>query len=305
VPKALDSIVGRVPQELIQYIREDAERKGIAASPAATTVSETDLSQLKQILMRLPSPVMDLARSKVQFIGLVSGLGSSGYSHSTYSSEGIPEGGIIVFDQSILKKSSNEWFTERENTPFKCAEPERLVGKMSRDRKDVLASVQYIFFHELAHVFSEGTSINPYLGAPARIGEIESSNFGKISWSVSDEKYVSKFDSKFQKRPFVKYYASAADQLPCSDQEAIYEQLGGTDFPALYAVSSPFEDFAESFANFVHVAVLKRPFSLAYRSKHGKAKHYMPCWGNVRCQEKEAYLKEVYRYLSESSSHSK
>ena len=74
-----------------------------------------------------------------------------------------------------------------------------------------------------------------------------------------------------------------------------YRQLQNTSFPTLYAATNWGDDFAESFANYVHVVLAKRPFEILVEQDGVTQLKYGACWEEARCQEKrkilEAYLR--------------
>ena len=76
---------------------------------------------------------------------------------------------------------------------------------------------------------------------------------------------------------------------------ATYDNLERTNFATLYAVTSPGDDFAESFASYVHTVLMKKPFAIRIY-QHGKlVKVYRSCWDEARCAEKR---KLIERFLN-------
>ena len=70
----------------------------------------------------------------------------------------------------------------------------------------------------------------------------------------------------------------------------MYDELEGTNFPTLYASTHPADDWAESFAGYVHSVLLGKPFEIRiYRGKK-LIKAYGSCWEAPRCAEKRKYI---------------
>lgn len=286
----------RPPQPLLIYLQKWNEKDGLPSVPSANSVTDRDILELKRILLKFPKPILDVMNSRLVGITLVSGLGSFGYSDYVYSTAGYPERGFIVLDRSLLYRSANEAFTERESSPFKCANGNSVIAKISRDAIDQEAAVQYILLHEFAHIFSEGY-VNPFFYDAPDANNLASREYGPISWNVLDHKYVGKFDGVFSLRSKIKYYAPVDKLLGCEKFTIACSQVEKTDFPSLYASLSPFEDFAESFANFVHVDILKRPFEVSLYQEGKLSKQYRSCWASPRCAQKRAYFRNLLKNI--------
>jgi hypothetical protein len=56
------------------------------------------------------------------------------------------------------------------------------------------------------------------------------------------------------------YYTGVQTAAP--DIHAAYSALAASDFASLYAVTTPYDDFAESFTHFVHSQLMNKPFRI-------------------------------------------
>jgi hypothetical protein len=284
--------VGIPTPELMLHIRSQNLKEG-RPEPKSGDITIEDLESVRTALKKLPQKLQAALNGKLTSIALVSNLGSSGYSNYIYSNDGYPERGFIVLDKSLISQSANEWITTRERSPFRCKE---MTASFSRDRRDREAGLQYIVLHEFAHVFSEGTDVNPYIHDIPDQKELDQRSYGPMSWRVADARYVTKFDTPFLANSRIRYYAKTPSGLSCEDALRAYSELERTSFAALYAAPDPFEDFAESFANFVHVVKMGRPFEVVIRNR-GRAKRYSSCWKEPRCAEKLKYFEKLYEDL--------
>ena len=81
--------------------------------------------------------------------------------------------------------------------------------------------------------------------------------FFELSWTIDRKasRYDSKFDASFPARRSVAYYLGA--KLGAADMAPAYEALARTNFPTLYAATSPGDDFAESFVSYVHTVLMR------------------------------------------------
>ncbi len=94
----------------------------------------------------------------------------------------------------------------------------------------------------------------------------------------------------------MKYYFGA--KLQSADIKLFYSNLAKSTFITPYAATNPYDDFADSFAAYVHMKIMKKPFSINVLKKDTISFSYRPCWGQPRCQEKEIVLDELYKKLA-------
>ena len=76
---------------------------------------------------------------------------------------------------------------------------------------------------------------------------------------------------------------------------AAYGSLEKTNFPTLYAATTPGDDFAESFVSYVHTALMKRPWEITIRKDGEVVKSYRTCWEEPRCAAKRRILEDLLR----------
>ena len=105
--------------------------------------------------------------------------------------------------------------------------------------------------------------------------------FFDLSWKVEEGRYATRFDAAFPKRRDVRFYFGA--KLDAADMLAVYDALEETNFPTLYAATHPADDFAESFASYVHVVMLGRDHEVRLYRQGKLVKTVGPCWGQPRC----------------------
>jgi hypothetical protein len=288
-----DRVVAPTP-ELMDHLRF-YNRKGGRSEPTATGIGPQDLNTVKWALAKLPRKLLIQMNEKLVTVSIVNELGSSGYSNFVADKEGYPTHGFVVIDKRLLSETPNEWITRKESSPFRCFPTEQIDAKLGDEEKDGMAALQYVLVHEFAHVLSETLQfVNPYYNEVPKQSELDSREFGPMSWRVADSHYVSKFDAVFPHRNKLRYYSRAPSSFSCGDANLAFSQLEKTNFPTLYSALDPFEDFAESFANFIHVSVMNRPYVISVL-REGKIVHqYHACWNESRCAEKKKYLEKMY-----------
>jgi hypothetical protein len=119
--------------------------------------------------------------------------------------------------------------------------------------------------------------------------------FADLSWAtIGPEGYVSRFDRDFPQREALAYYdGPPVARLDDALMPRAYEWLRGTNFPTLYASVAPAEDFAESFANYIHTRVLRRPYEVRLTQGERVVLRLGACWSEPRCAAKRRVLEAL------------
>ena len=133
----------------------------------------------------------------------------------------------------------------------------------------------------------------PWNIEPRDVGRDADYPFFNLSWNVDrrNNRYRSSFDAAFPERSKTTYYFGA--RLLSSDILSTYKNLAQTNFPSLYAATRPGDDFAESFASYVHVVLMHRPWQIEISSKGRLVYTAKPCWSETRCATKKAMLERL------------
>jgi hypothetical protein len=283
------------PPDLVEYLNLDNIANGFVEQPRAAAMDEAFVGDVRRAIEGIPAPVLAAIDRKLLGIYFVEGLGSSGFTDIVERGSA-PVRAFVVLDAGVLSKlKANAWATWKENTPFAADPAWRLHGRIEADADDTRANaIQYILLHEFAHVLAAGSDIHPDWGISARQVRPDARfPFFDLSWRVEREanRYVSRWDATFPQRTQTTYYLGA--KLAAADLLPTYESLARTDFPTLYAATSPGDDFAESLASYVHVVLLKRPWSIAIVSRDGVTHMFASCWAEPRCQRKRAALEAI------------
>ena len=291
--KPLEQRVGTAPAALIEYLRLDNIKEGIAHRPRAPAPDAQFSADLSLAFERLPARVTALLGGKLAGIYLVDDLGGSGFTSVLLDRDGKAVAGVVVLDASVLAtRSANVWATWKENTPFRHEAALRLTARIEADTDDTRANaIQYILLHELGHVVSIGAKFHPpWTVAAAKQPDPRGYDFFNLSWRIlrKSDSYVSRFDADFPGRSQVTYYFGA--RLDATAMPTVYADLARTNFPTLYAATSPGDDFAESFANYVHTVLMGKPFAIRIERSGELLRTLGPCWKEERCAAKAAIL---------------
>lgn len=290
--------LGPAPAELVEFLHLDNAANGFPEKPRASRLSADFLADVRGAIADLPPAVRRVLDSNFAGVWFVDELGGTGYTDTYVDKDDRPVGGFIVLDAAVLAKHrANAWASWKENTPFKPGGGWTLEARIEKDASDDRrGAIRYILLHELGHVLSINRDVHPRWDArPADAPEGARFPFFELSWSIDRkaDKYVSKFEGAMPMRARVTYYLGA--KLDATDMAPAYDALRKTNFPTLYAATSPGDDFAESFASYVHTVMMGRPWEITLRRDGKVAATYRACWEEPRCAAKRRILEDLLR----------
>ncbi|MDP1613124.1 MAG: hypothetical protein Q8M11_18875 [Sulfuritalea sp.] len=290
--------IGPAPPHLVEYLNLDNIVNGYAERPRAARLDAGLLADIRGAVADVPAEIWRLVGERLVGVYFVEGLGGTGYTDYVFDDRGKPVKGFVVLDAAVLaRQRANAWATWKENTPFAPGAGYRLDARIEANANDNRRNaIQYILLHELGHVLTIGADIHPPWNiAPKHADAAAKYPFFDLSWAIDRpaDKYRTLFDADFPQRASTVYYFGA--KLAAADMTATYASLKLTNFPSLYAATAPGDDFAESFASFVHVVLLRRPWQITI-SRDGKpVEIFRACWGEPRCAEKQKMLEQLMR----------
>jgi hypothetical protein len=294
--KPVEERIGAAPPELVDYVTLQNMRDGFPNRPRAAAMTPAFVADLRAAFVELPPQVKHLLSPKLAGLYVMDDLGGSGYTDYIYDAQSRPVAGFSAFDRAFLEpRTANEWATWKENTPFRPQAGWRLVETIEDSAQDNRKNaIQYILLHELGHELSIGGNFHPRWDVePKDAGSAADYPYFALSWTIAkDEKhYPTRFDAMFPERKDVVYYFGA--KLPADQMLSIYSKLEHTNFATLYSVNHPGDDFAEAFANYVHVVLMKKPFRITIYHDGKIVKVYSSCWAEARCAEKRKILEQL------------
>lgn len=290
--------IGPASPQLVEYINLDNILNGYPERPRAARLDAGLLADVKSAIAGLPPEIWKLFSGRLAGLYFVEDLGGTGYTDYVFDRDSKPVAAFVVLDAAILaRQSANAWATWKENTPFKPAAGYKLDARIAAGSDDNrVNAIQYILLHELGHVLSVGADIHPPWNiSPREVGRGAKYPFFDLSWKIDRkaDQYRSLFDAAFPQRANTVYYFGA--KLAAADMASTYINLEKTNFPSLYAATRPGDDFAESFASYVHVVLMRRPWQITI--SHGGAAAYVfgACWEEARCAKKKKILEQLLK----------
>jgi hypothetical protein len=295
--KPLEQRVGAASPDVVQLLLLDNLVHGYPERPHASQVKEDLRADVVAALAAIPEAVKRRLADRLAGIVFVDEFGGTGFSDSISDENGRKSRAFVVLDPTVLeKRTANSWATWKENTPFKPDGRYALRAAIEKPQDDNRRqAIQYILLHELGHVLGVGGPFHPDWNLKASEVPDERYPFFELSWSLdrAGERYVNRYGKQLPEAKDTVYYFGA--RLPASGMAATYTHLEATNFPTLYAATHPGDDFAESFASYVHVVMMGKPFEITIFEDGNVVKRYGPCWSEDRCAAKRRILEEFLR----------
>jgi len=296
--------ISAAPAALVEYLTLDNILNGYPDRPRPAQLNAALRADVDGAIADLPRQVWSLFRKKLAGVYFVEGLGGTGYTDYVFDASGTAVAAFIVLDAAVLAtQTANGWATWKENTPFKPDGTYSLSARIEADANNNRKNaIQYILLHELGHVLTVGTDLHPaWNTSPREVSQGRQYPFFDLSWRIDREKnlYISLFDAHFPQRTRTVYYFGP--KLAAAEMPATYNNLLSTNFPSLYAATSPGDDFAESFASYVHVVLMRRPWQVTISRDAGNQQVIDHCWDGARCAPKRKLLELLLRPVVSST----
>jgi hypothetical protein len=291
--------ISAAPDKLVRYIHLDNEDQGYAGDPAAAEPMPEISMALESISSSLSPAINAMLTARLIGIFVVDNMGTSGMAEVVSDKDGNQRFGIIVLDKSILlKRKANEWATWREESAFRISPLHSSKLRMTIEAEknnSIVNAIRFIILHELGHTLGIFSNAHPGWNDPPRPDQMNYP-FVKLSWTMDEKKKViSLFDSKFPARKNIKYYAFGKAKLSEDQIGDVYAKMQQqTNFVSLYAATNLWDDFAETFVNYVHVVLERRPWEAQIVNAKGEVTVIRSCFEEQRCREKKEFMDQWF-----------
>lgn len=262
--------LGPAQDEIIAHVTQVNVATGVAAQPVSTQVSADFHADVRAAMAAMPASVQALLDGVLLGVRFARQLGSSAISDIVVSAEGVILGVVVALDvDAFEQRTANAWATWKENTPFAQQDGYRLEAQIATpDGDNRCGALQYLLLHEFGHVLAAGRGLLPeWWNAAQAMRAADDYHYLPLAWQITPALQVVPLpENDFPLRADISYYQ--APRLAAGQMHAAYAQLQGANFATLYAATSMHEDFAESFASYVHAVMLDQP--LCIRIFHGE-----------------------------------
>ena len=299
IPNSASNIIDKIqvaPPTIVTHLNIAKSIEGLKPNVLPYSPTPEQMESIKKSASSIPKIVSDLAHSSIQGIFLVENLGSTGYTEYILDEYDNPTSSFIAIDVGMFKNSTaNIWASWKLNSVFKSEENKSINLKIEEPQDDNFGNAfQFILLHEIGHAISLNKYVHPNWDLPPRdTSPHYRFKFFHQSWHVDKIKnrYLHKNNSIGDLGIFpLSFYNTATIEL--SSATKIYETLFNSNFPTLYATVSPSEDWADSFAAYVHQILLKKPYSIYIKSANQRIP-YFNCFQSRTCQKKVRIIESL------------
>lgn len=253
------------------------------------------LPQVKEILRSLPPAIHRLASQYVTAVYLLEEDWGTGTTEGVQDAQGHWQYSYIALNLSALTRKANAWATWKENSAFRPQPGYRVAMTIQPASGDTLENaVQFILVHELGHAIGLGLKVHGFWDEEGLAPETRDSAFVALSWQPDGKGwFVSRYAERFPKLVQARFYRFDKAPLSLADAEPVYRALGQTDLPSLYGVTNLYDDFAETFAIYVHTRLLGKPYKVDVYENESLRYTYTSCIVANTCPRKVQALEAL------------
>jgi hypothetical protein len=279
---------GVAPDEILAYVGLVNAACDNPAVPSAVAIPADFAADLHDAIAEMPEVVRQLLDHPLLGVFVCDGLGSSAITDIVVTPQGQVLGVVTAIDLgSFRERTANAWATWKESSPFAANgryTVDTVIEEPANDNRK--NAIQFILLHEFGHVLTAGTGFLPdWWIDPQDVGSTEDYSFLPLSWQVTEDKRIVPLaQDDFALRGSLKYYADG--QLAGDAVLDVFEAVGKTSFATAYAATNAYEDFAESFASYVHTVLMKKPLEIRVSIQGQILVRHPERWSDSRCGQK-------------------
>jgi hypothetical protein len=276
-----------LPAEAVASLRHELSDGAFESVVAPAGDAEYMLQDLRAAVARFPDIIHRMVSDRLIGVFLVEGLGNENTHNLGMALEvaGLWRqhvGTVILIDRNETDMRANRAMAGMEYVPSQgSVNVEARLARRGED--DRVTTLSYVLLHELGHLIDYERGITPDRFNYGE--ERDGCGFTCISWVRRGEhRHSRRIDAAMQSIEAGQYDAYL-QALP-----ETFRALADSGFPSLYAATLPEEDFAESFAQYVHSVMMGRPWELILRVDGTIKGRLQSCFVDRRCPLKRAYF---------------
>lgn len=285
--------IAAAPKMVLDYVLLDNRLNGFQERPKPLN-DITMVRDVRKAWDSIPQAVRSRVAPRIAGVFIVRELGGSAFTEVILEG-GRTVGAFLVLDGERLSVAANRWMTWKESTPFANGTDWLRARIAPEGASDRVAGLRYVLLHEFGHVLGASAGAHPEWEPGGVLPKLNLADypFLAISWKRRGDGLVVKQQDR---RPVgLRYYASPRYKLTNRQILSSYRWLESSSFATLYSTNSVWDDFAEAFANYVHVVMLKQPYAIDVVNSEGVLFRYRSCWKQTRCSEKRKFLEDYLR----------
>lgn len=279
-----------LPEAAVPSLRRAMSDGRTASDIAPATNAKYVVEDLQTAIGSLPESVRRLVSRYLIGVYLVEGLGGGKTAHNLGMAIKVSGfwhqhvGTVILIDRDETDMRANQAMADLEYVPSQNYRGVSVEARLARRGADTRSTtLRYVLLHELGHLIDYERDITPrnFSYGASRDG----CGFTCLSWiSPKHHRYSQQIDTAMRNihRGQLDAYVGALPQT--------FKYLAQSNFPSLYAATQPQEDFAESFAQYVHTEMLGQPWEMILRVNGTIKGRLGSCFLDRRCPRKKAYF---------------
>ena len=290
--RPLEERILPAPAPVLDLVHRYNQLAGVDLRPGAASMDHPLVPLLRAMLRSLPEPVYRLASRHLAGVFLVERNFGSARSEGLWDAAGRLAGGFMVLNLTALSRPANAWATLRENSAFHTDGDTAIEVVLEPPATNTPeGALRFLFLHELGHVLGMGLGVHGHWAVPESFPLTLRSPFVRLSWRPDGSGGLhSPWKRSFPLLGQLRFYRFEAAPLPRSAAPLIYARLARTGFPSLYGTLDPYEDFAETFALYVHTRILGKPYTVVVRDGRRVIGTYRSCLQSGSCPAKAAFV---------------
>lgn len=272
-------------------------RKPTVGKVKSATLSSKEKSFVEQAVKELPKAVSDKMNKQLIGIYFVQGLPEMGLTEYVLGPDLQPLGALVVLDKSLLGLSASKYATKRARSAFENDGDFGIqVAAGFKGQDGAKEGLQLALLEQFGKVLSVSTQAHPPWDRPAeKPFHPLDYPFSKISWTLDAEgDYMLRKGPRIDYRNAIRFFKHSK-RVSQSKIVNTYKVLAKHGFSNIAAIQSPSEDFAQSFATFVHMRLLARPYLVKVSDQSREVLRFTPCWTKPVCAKREKYIQELLR----------
>jgi len=255
------------------------------------------IATVREVLRDLPAPIHQLASRYVVAVYLLEDDWGTGTTEGVQDGNGAWKYSYITLNLTALTRTANSWAAWKENSAFRPRPGFGVAVTIEpSDGDTVQNAIQFILLHELGHAIGLGMGVHGFWDDKGLPPATRNSAFVKLSWEPDGKGWlISRYAKKFPLLVQARFYRFDQAPLVLSDAGAVYQDLSRTNLPSLYGITNVYDDFAETFAVYVHTQLLGRPYRVDVSGSALSHYTYVSCIVAHTCPEKVRLLESLLK----------
>lgn len=291
-----DKVTVGGPEVLDRALKTNLEY-GQDVRPVNASPDHPLLPKVRALLHNLPPAIHTLASRYVAAVYLLEEDWGTGTTEGVQDAAGRWQYTYITLNLTALTRKANDWATWKENSAFRQQPGYRVAMTIQPSAGDTLDNaIQFILVHELGHAIGLGLGVHGFWDEEPMPEATRNSSFIAQSWQPDGKGwFVSKYAERYPKLVQARFYRFEQAPLALPDAEPVYRALTQTNLPSLYGVTNVFDDFAETFAIYVHTRLLGKPYKVELYENERLRYTYTSCIVANTCPEKVRALEALLK----------